>query len=202
MRRNDAAWVHISSADITDWASQLANYLPLTGGSLSGNLTISAGGLNVTGTTSVGALNASGTAALSSATVTGVMLFMGASPTLTNAPTVAMQVANKGYVDGLAGTTTPLMDGTAAVGVGTTWARTDHVHPTDTSRAAASALPPASTVTPLADGVAAVGTSTAYARADHVHPVVFMGSNRIINGDMRIDQRNNGASGTAIELHG
>jgi hypothetical protein len=32
-----------------------------------------------------------------------------------------------------ASTTTPAMDGTAAVGTGTTWARADHVHPTDTS---------------------------------------------------------------------
>lgn len=30
---------------------------------------------------------------------------------------------------------TPQMDGTAAAGSGTTWARADHVHPTDTSRA-------------------------------------------------------------------
>ena len=39
-----------------------------------------------------------------------------------------------------ASSTTPAMDGTAAVGTGTTFARADHVHPTDTSRAAASAL--------------------------------------------------------------
>jgi hypothetical protein len=39
-----------------------------------------------------------------------------------------------------ASTTPPLMDGTVAVGVGTTFARADHVHPTDTSRAAAAAL--------------------------------------------------------------
>jgi hypothetical protein len=32
--------------------------------------------------------------------------------------------------------TTPAMDGTAAVGVGTTYARNDHVHPSDTSRLA------------------------------------------------------------------
>jgi hypothetical protein len=38
----------------------------------------------------------------------------------------------------VASTTTPVMDGTAAVGVGTTWARADHVHPSDTSRYAAS----------------------------------------------------------------
>ena len=36
--------------------------------------------------------------------------------------------------------TAPAMDGTAAAGTGTTWARADHVHPTDTSRASASAL--------------------------------------------------------------
>lgn len=34
--------------------------------------------------------------------------------------------------------TTPLMDGTAAVGTETSWAHGDHVHPTDTSREAAS----------------------------------------------------------------
>ena len=35
---------------------------------------------------------------------------------------------------------TPKMDGTAAVGTETKWAKGDHVHPTDTSRAAASDL--------------------------------------------------------------
>ena len=37
-----------------------------------------------------------------------------------------------------ASSTTPLMDGTAAAGVATAWSRGDHVHPTDTSRYAAS----------------------------------------------------------------
>jgi hypothetical protein len=35
-----------------------------------------------------------------------------------------------------ASSTTPAMDGTAAIGVGTTYARNDHVHPSDTSRLA------------------------------------------------------------------
>jgi hypothetical protein len=48
----------------------------------------------------------------------------------------------------------------------------------------------------LADGVAAVGALATYARADHVHPIVAMNDNRIINGDMRIDQRWSGAGGT------
>src|SRR4249919_1723947 len=39
-----------------------------------------------------------------------------------------------------ASSTTPAMDGTATIGVGTTYARADHIHPTDTSRAAATAL--------------------------------------------------------------
>lgn len=61
---------------------------------------------------------------------------------------------------------------------------------------------PPSTTTPLPDGVGAVGTSTNYARADHVHPVsAYAHDNRIINGDMRIDQRNNGASGTATGIY-
>ena len=38
----------------------------------------------------------------------------------------------------IASSTTPVMDGTATVGVGVTWARADHVHPIDTSRYAAS----------------------------------------------------------------
>jgi hypothetical protein len=35
----------------------------------------------------------------------------------------------------VASSTAPLMDGTAAIGTGTTWARADHVHASDTSRA-------------------------------------------------------------------
>jgi hypothetical protein len=102
----------------------------------------------------------------------------------------------------VASTAPPIMDGTAAPGSSAAFSRGDHVHPTDTSRAAVTALPPASAVVPLADGVGAVGVSTAYARADHVHPLPpqAMGDNRIINGDMRINQRGV-ASGTAINLY-
>ena len=119
----------------------------------------------------------------------------------------------------VATTTTPKMDGAATIGIDTGWARGDHVHPSDTSRYAASNpsgyqtaaqvtatlgpyaltanMPVASTATPLADGVAAVGTSAAYARADHVHPVVYMGDNRIINGNFAVNQRAY-VSGTAL----
>ena len=49
-----------------------------------------------------------------------------------------------------ASSTTPAMDGTAAIGASATFARADHVHPIDTSRAAASAL---ATYLPLAGGI-------------------------------------------------
>jgi hypothetical protein len=59
------------------------------------------------------------------------------------APTAAVntnttQLATTAFVLGQASSTTPLQAGTAAVGTGTTFARADHVHPTDTSRASAS----------------------------------------------------------------
>jgi hypothetical protein len=101
-------------------------------------------------------------------------------------PAAATDGASKGYVDGLipaASATPPLMDGTVAVGTAATWSRGDHVHPTDTSRYAASnpsgfqtaaqvtaVLPVASSTTPNMDGTGAVGTATTWARADHAHP--------------------------------
>jgi hypothetical protein len=86
----------------------------------------------------------------------------------------------------------PVMDGTNAIGTSLNWARADHVHPSDTSRYAASnpagyqtaaqvstaltpyalaiAIPVASNAAPQMDGVAAPGGSGAFSRADHVHP--------------------------------
>lgn len=79
-------------------------------------------------------------------------------------PTANTDAANKQYVDNkfssitfpvtsvngqtgavtisvpTASSTTPVMDGIAAVGSGTTFARSNHVHPTDTSRAATSTV--------------------------------------------------------------
>lgn len=59
------------------------------------------------------------------------------SPTLT---TPLLGVATGTSFNGITGlsSTTPIVDGTAAIGTGTTAARADHVHPTDTSRAATS----------------------------------------------------------------
>jgi hypothetical protein len=65
-----------------------------------------------------------------------------ASPVLTGTPTAptagantnTTQVATTAFVLGQASSTTPNIDGTAAVGSSNTFARADHVHPTDTSR--------------------------------------------------------------------
>lgn len=50
-----------------------------------------------------------------------------------NASSGDAQILNKPSIPS-ASSTTPKMDGTAAVGTGTTWARADHVHPHDTSK--------------------------------------------------------------------
>lgn len=68
---------------------------------------------------------------------------------------VTTAVANKSVPT--ATTTTPKMDGTAAVGSETKWAKGDHVHPTDTSRAPLAS--PALTGTPTAP-TASAGTNT------------------------------------------
>ena len=63
-----------------------------------------------------------------------------------------------------------------------------------------TSIPSPSFTQPLMNGTAAAGTAPTWARADHVHPTDarIIGESRIINGDMGRDQRNNGASGTAI----
>lgn len=74
-----------------------------------------------------------------------------ASPAFTGTPTTAttpaandnsLKLATTAYADRaatnaapVASSSVPIVDGTGAIGTGTTWARADHVHPTDTSRA-------------------------------------------------------------------
>ena len=96
-----------------------------------------------------------------------------------------------------ASTSTPQMDGTGSYGSGTTYARGNHVHPTDTTRQAKitasgilkgdgsggvtaatsgtdyalpSAIPSVYTSTPNMDGTGSAGSGTAYARGNHTHP--------------------------------
>ena len=97
-----------------------------------------------------------------------------ASPTFTGTVTIPAGASIAGYATTasvpVASTTTPVINGTAAVGTGTTWARADHVHPTDTTRAAASAIPIATTILPNINGAASIGVDSGWARGDHTHP--------------------------------
>jgi hypothetical protein len=90
-----------------------------------------------------------------------------ASPTFTGTPlsttaaadTNTTQIATTAFVVGQAGSATPLVNGTAAVGTSLRYARQDHVHGTDTTRAPLAS--PAFTGTPsLPTGTTAV-TQTA-----------------------------------------
>ena len=72
---------------------------------------------------------------------------------------------------------TPQADGVADPGSVNQFARGDHRHPTDTTRASVSALqavqdsvPGPSNGSPRMDGTANPGTYVYYSRADHVHP--------------------------------
>lgn len=67
-------------------------------------------------------------------------------------------------------TTTPKMNGTAAIGSETKYAAGDHVHPTDTSRAPLAS--PALTGTPTAPTAAAITDNTQIATTAFVHDVV------------------------------
>lgn len=88
-----------------------------------------------------------------------------ASPGLTGTPTAptagadtnTTQLATTAFVLGQAGTSAPSMNGSAAIGNSTRFARADHVHPTDTSRAPLAS--PALTGTPTAP-TPANGTNT------------------------------------------
>jgi hypothetical protein len=88
-----------------------------------------------------------------------------ASPSLTGTPTAptattdtnTIQIATTAFVLGQASVTAPGMDGTAALGSSSRFARADHVHPSDTSRAPIAS--PALTGTPTAP-TPANGTNT------------------------------------------
>ena len=92
-----------------------------------------------------------------------------ASPTFTGVPlsttaaadTNTTQIATTAYVVGQASATTPVVNGTAAVGTSLKYARADHVHGTDTTRAPLDSPTFTGTVTVAASGVAFTdGTQT------------------------------------------
>jgi hypothetical protein len=81
-----------------------------------------------------GGVTATGTINLSGGAVT-VPTIAGTTDSSTSASSTAF-VQN--VISSKASSTVPLINGTAAAGTGTTFSRTDHVHPTDTTRAPAA----------------------------------------------------------------
>lgn len=153
------------------WGELTTTYA-LTGLSTTGNATIG-GTLGVTGaatlsgggTSTTPATADNSTAIATTAYVKAQAYATLASPALSGtptAPTAALntnttQIATTAFVIGQGADSTPLMAGTAAVGTSLEFARGDHVHPTDTSRAPLAS--PTFTGTPAAP-TAAVGTNT------------------------------------------
>lgn len=143
----------------------------------------------VASTTGVSSFNArTGAVTLTSGDVTTALTFTPAniaSPTFTGvpaAPTAAVdtnttQLATTAYVVAQAASATPIVDGSATAGLSTRYARGDHVHPTDTSRAALAS--PTFTGTPAAPTVAA----TAAAGTTQLATTAFVRNGTTTNDD-------------------
>ena len=110
-------------------------------------------------------------------------------------------------------TTTPLMDGTASVGTATTVSRSDHVHPTDTSRAATShthdvyfdSTTSRSANTVLAapngsDGSASFRKLVASDLPSHNHNYIPLSGSTGITGTLRTNQEIQSTSPTAFRI--
>lgn len=183
--------------------ASLAGYLPLTGGTVSGGTAFTAG-IILAGPANLSLGGGTAGQVLTKGAGTGQVAW--AAPGLSDAPSDGQFYTrqNAAWAVSPGGMTDAPNDGTAYARKSAAWAHLTHTDITDWTAtlapyALATSVPIASSTLPLPSGTAAIGTSTTYARADHVHPgSAALGENRIINGDMRIDQRNNGAVGSAI----
>ena len=105
------------------------------------------------------------------------------SPTFTGTPisvtaaadTNTTQIATTAYVLGQAGSSTPIVNGTAAVGTSLRYSRQDHVHGTDTSRAPLASPTFTGTVTAPLISLTTADTATASS-----HYIVETGSDGIL----------------------
>jgi len=115
------------------------------------------------------------------------------------APTVASSdsstaLATTAFVKSLAASTTPIVDGTAAVGVSTSFARADHVHPTDGTRA-----PLAS---PAFTGVPTAPTATAGTNTTQVATTAFVLANAAAGGVSTVAGRSGAVVLTVADVGG
>jgi hypothetical protein len=140
---NKAAFTAHTSNDIdTGWSDLYhgRNSTEQTVFTVNSDGTVTAASFIKTGGTSAQFLKANGS-------IDATTYAPAASPTFTGTPlsttaavnTNSTQVATTAFVVGQAGTAAPLIDGTTAVGTSLLYARQDHVHPSDTTRAALTA---------------------------------------------------------------
>lgn len=152
---------YVDNEIIASFALHGSPFLQLAGGTMNGPIELAADPINPMEPVTLEYFNAHSAAGLTDAVADGttygrmnhtwVNVLPLTGGTLTGAlilaapPTLALGAATKGYVDSqIAGnlaqpsTLLPLMDGTATIGSASTYARADHVHPSDTSRYAAS----------------------------------------------------------------
>jgi len=130
-------------------------------------------GATLTATTKTVNIGTSGVAgsttniAIGSTTGTSTTTLQGSTVgTTLAADTNTTGLATTAYVIGQAGSATPLINGTAAVGTSLRYARQDHVHPTDTSRAALAS--------PTFTGVPAAPTATAGTNTTQLATTAFV----------------------------
>ena len=159
--RENNAWQHIAHTDIQDWATATQVFAPLNSPVFIGTPSMPAGAIGVTPPPGDVSTKLATTAFVST---------MSAPP---------------------ASNTLPLMDGAAAIGLGLAWARSDHVHPSDTTRALAVpggylALSGGTMVGPL---VVIAPTLPTHAASKQYVDSLRLGENRIINGNFAINQR-------------
>ena len=155
------------------WSSSANRWQKWTGstwGELTGTYALTA--LTTTGNVSVGG----------NLTVTGSVSFTSTAATATTqaVDNNSTSVATTAFVVGQAGSAAPNANGTVAVGTSLRYARQDHVHPADTSRAPLAS--PTFTGTPVVPSLNS-GQLGGF-------------RNRIINGSMEHDRRNLGATVT------
>jgi hypothetical protein len=148
-----------------------------------------------------------GAVTLTLADVTGAGGAPLASPNFTGSPTAptvapntnSAQIATTAFVLGQASSTPPAMNGAAAVGAAATYARADHVHPTDTSLAPLAS--PALTGTPTAPTAAPSTNNTQLATTAFVETAIAgvpsvgitnNGRNLLHNSMFNIQQRGGG----------
>jgi hypothetical protein len=163
--RKSLGWAHLTHTDITDWTATLAGYLPLTGGSLSGNLTIASTAAN--GGLTIAPTTGSATLILDrpSAAMNSIIDFQSAGV----ARWRLYSPTNEAETGGNAGSNFQL------------WRFSD----TGVSLGQVLGINRATGAATFSGGLSAAGITA---------PQVI-GDNRIINGDMRIDQRGVASSG-------